>query len=449
MNPRALVFQSPWKTYTYADTLGWGDLLTQYNGQTITYDEIGNPLTYRDGMTMEWQNGRELLMCEYSSGYSTYKYGYNGLRTSKTILGPNNRITNVKYIYEGDKLLQMIYDDYVLTFSYDANGIPVSFHVKNATLDKDYYYGTNSRGDIEVIYNADGTLHARYDYDAYGKILSVTAPDGTNITAPYAIANLNPLRYRSYVYDNETGFYYLQSRYYDPVTCRFINADAYMSTGQGITGNNMFAYCNNNPISYSDPTGHCATHTYYYMPSCPGCNTELAALHAERGADWADASRDVTQEVNKKLLVAANIARLTRAGINSLHGLERTIVETGTLLYFKSQVQDGAPWDIKQPKSWVETIGTESPKYKSRFIYNGIEMNSADLGNYTYGYLGSAYGYSLDVLYGGSYVAAKFPTGGNQLKHEITQDWKYISMGYYDAESGNLLYFPPSIPTMN
>ena len=125
-------------------------MLTQYNGQTITYDEIGNPLAYRDGMTMEWQNGRELLMCEYSSGYSTYKYGYNGLRTSKTILGPNNRITNVKYIYEGDKLLQMTYDNYVLTFSYDANGIPVSFHVKNATLDKDYYYGTNSRGDIEV-----------------------------------------------------------------------------------------------------------------------------------------------------------------------------------------------------------------------------------------------------------------------------------------------------------
>jgi len=205
-------------------------------------------------MTMSWQAGRQLESITQNGKTYNFTYAHDGLRTKKSITSGNTTV-DVNYVYEGDKLLQMTYDNYVLTFSYDANGIPVSFHVKNATLDKDYYYGTNSRGDIEVIYNADGTLHARYDYDAYGKILSVTAPDGTNITAPYAIANLNPLRYRSYVYDKETGLYYLQSRYYDPVTCRFINADAYMSTGQGITGNNMFAYCNNNPVNYSDPAG--------------------------------------------------------------------------------------------------------------------------------------------------------------------------------------------------
>jgi len=224
-------------------------LLTNYNGQTITYDAIGNPLNYRDGMTMEWQNGRELLMCEYSSGYSTYKYGYNGLRTSKTILGPNNRITNVKYIYEGDKLLQMTYDDYVLTFSYDANGIPVSFHVTNGyDIDTDYYYGVNSRGDVIALYNANGSLYTTYRYDAYGKLMS-GAP-----SSAYDIANLNPLRYRGYVYDNETGLYYLQSRYYDPVTCRFINADCQLNTNS-INGFNQFAYCDNNPIVRCDPEG--------------------------------------------------------------------------------------------------------------------------------------------------------------------------------------------------
>jgi RHS repeat-associated protein len=79
---------------------------------------------------------------------------------------------------------------------------------------------------------------------------------------PYAdgpLANtlgaLNPLRYRSYVYDSETGYYYLQSRYYDPEIGRFINADGYVSTGQGFIGNNMFAYCNNNPVNLLDPTG--------------------------------------------------------------------------------------------------------------------------------------------------------------------------------------------------
>ena len=65
----------------------------------------------------------------------------------------------------------------------------------------------------------------------------------------------NPLRYRGYVYDNETGFYYLQSRYYDPALGRFLNADAFASTGQGILGNNMFAYCANNPVMGYDPTG--------------------------------------------------------------------------------------------------------------------------------------------------------------------------------------------------
>ena len=62
---------------------------------------------------------------------------------------------------------------------------------------------------------------------------------------------------RSYVYDDETGLYYLQSRYYDPEIGRFINADVFTSTGQGLLGNNMFAYCNNNPVNYVDPSGHC------------------------------------------------------------------------------------------------------------------------------------------------------------------------------------------------
>ena len=82
--------------------------------------------------------------------------------------------------------------------------------------------------------------------------------------APLAsLAELNPLRYRGYVYDQETGFYYLQSRYYDPVTARFVNTDMYVSTGQRIVGNNMFAYCNNAPVSSFDHTGK-ATVTISY-----------------------------------------------------------------------------------------------------------------------------------------------------------------------------------------
>lgn len=85
--------------------------------------------------------------------------------------------------------------------------------------------------------------------------------------------------------DADASVYSIESS--DPIICRFINADGYCATGIGITGNNVFAYCNNNPVMCSDPTGNCPKHTYYYMPSCPDCNPDLAAVHAERGADWA------------------------------------------------------------------------------------------------------------------------------------------------------------------
>ena len=72
---------------------------------------------------------------------------------------------------------------------------------------------------------------------------------------PNHIANVNPIRYRGYYYDTESGLYYVGSRYYDPQVCRWINADGYVSTGQGIFGNNMFTYCGNNPVNRKDPTG--------------------------------------------------------------------------------------------------------------------------------------------------------------------------------------------------
>ena len=102
------------------------------------------------------------------------------------------------------------------------------------------------------------TLVASYQYDAYGKVTSVKGSAGTELSLsayPNHIAHVNPIRYRGYYYDNETGFYYLQSRYYDPVVCRFINADEYSDTDDGLLGFNMFAYCMNNPINRSDPNG--------------------------------------------------------------------------------------------------------------------------------------------------------------------------------------------------
>ena len=97
--------------------------------------------------------------------------------------------------------------------------------------------------------NSAGTKVVAYAYDAWGKVLSVTGSKASTI------GQSNPLRYRGYVYDNETGLYYLGSRYYDPGVGRFINADTLFIIGQGIVGYNLFAYCLNNPISRNDQQG--------------------------------------------------------------------------------------------------------------------------------------------------------------------------------------------------
>ena len=138
----------------------------------------------------------------------------------------------------------------VLDFVYDESGKPFALkYSTNGTSFQTYYYVLNLQGDVvKLIHYIPGFEYesvATYEYDAWG-----------NVSSSGRLAEINPLRYRGYYYDNETGFYYLQSRYYDPANRRFISADSYQSTGQGFVGTNMFAYCNNNTPIYSDPTGH-------------------------------------------------------------------------------------------------------------------------------------------------------------------------------------------------
>jgi len=235
-------------TYTYGKTT-WGDLLTKFNGQTITYDQIGNPLNYRDGITMTWKNGRELASFENDDVRVTYTYDPDGLRTQKNYEG----LVTTDYVYEGGLLKQMKYGSYIFTFSYDAYGSPIGFEFReeDSTSSTYYYYGVNSRGDVEALYNSAGTQIASYSYDPYGKPISTNTLVSGHTTA----IEVQPLRYRSYVYDFETGLYYLQSRYYDPTICRFINADAHIISGKEIEKHNAFAYCINNPIVMADPYG--------------------------------------------------------------------------------------------------------------------------------------------------------------------------------------------------
>ena len=120
-----------------------------------------------------------------------------------------------------------------------------------------YYYVKNLQGDIVKIVKQDGSVAATYTYDAWGKLLSVKDGSNVNVPAskPFHVANLNPYRYRGYIYDTETGLYYLQSRYYDPITGRFVNADDTQFIKSQVLSSNLYTYCLNNPVIHLDGNG--------------------------------------------------------------------------------------------------------------------------------------------------------------------------------------------------
>ncbi len=172
-----------------------------------------------------------------------------GVRSSKTVNGTEYRFTTLSGL-----VTRQEWDGNSIDFVYDENNQPLAMKY-NGTL---YYYILNVQGDVIALADQNGTLIAMYTYDPWGKLLKVT-PNGwlEEQNAYYLkVAEANPLRYRGYYYDSETGFYYLQSRYYDPEIGRFINADSYASTdATGLLSTNMFAYCENDPINRSDPSG--------------------------------------------------------------------------------------------------------------------------------------------------------------------------------------------------
>ena len=242
------------KTYSYGDT-NWKDKLTEFDGDSITYDKNGNPLTYRDDMTFEWENGRILKKINTSDKSVQMSYDSNGMRTQKSVDG-----VKTNYYYDSNKnLIALVKGNDTLLFYYDSDGNATSFSY-NGTM---YFYVKNLQGDVVRIIDLSGTEVASYVYDAWGNIKDTKGEP--------TVRELNPIRYRGYVYDTETSLYYLQSRYYDPFTGRFLNADIYCDTGTDTTlSTNMFAYCENNPIIHVDKTGKFGTPLQWAMAAIGG-----------------------------------------------------------------------------------------------------------------------------------------------------------------------------------
>ena len=242
--------------YVYGDA-NWKDKLTGYNGTGITYDAIGNPL--KDGKwDYSWVQGRQLRSMykgEFGeAGYDelTFEYNADGLRTKKERMyldaGGSIAYQGIDYTLHGKDIVHLADNEHEMHFYYDAQNKPAVALYDGVA----YAYMYNLQGDVIALVNASGTPVVRYTYDAWGKPLSKT---GTLATT---LGTLNPFRYRGYVYDEETGLYYLRSRYYNPTWGRFVNADVYKGQVSQLMSHNTFAYCINDPVVNADSSGYIA-----------------------------------------------------------------------------------------------------------------------------------------------------------------------------------------------
>jgi RHS repeat-associated protein len=247
----------------YAYDGGNSDRLVDFDGESIAYNEIGNPLSYM-GKTLEWQNGRQLKTWNLDTQNTNYRV-------------ENEQHINLRFVYDGQgrrikkgstvftydiggKLIQQSDGANTLEFIYDGSGLSGVRHEC-----AEYVYRRDVFGNITNIFDLNGTCVVKYVYDAWGNHKAYDI-NGTKIydssvgaTAGYEghIGNLNAFRYRGYFYDTETGLYFLKTRYFDSQTGRFISQDSveYLDP-ETVNGLNLYAYCNNNCVNMLDPLGN-------------------------------------------------------------------------------------------------------------------------------------------------------------------------------------------------
>ena len=196
------------------------------------------------------------------------------MRAAKTVNGEK-----YTYQYLNGKLIHETRGEKSFHYYYDANGCftAIKYRLTPDGQDYAYYASHNWRGDVVGLYNGNGELVAKYDYDTWGKVKSVKDASGNGIIDQNHVGNLNPFRYRGYYYDKETQLYYLMSRYYDPVTHRFLNADGYFQAGGGLLNTNMGTYCANNPVNSFDPSGTC------WIPTYSACGAQMGSYWKTMG----------------------------------------------------------------------------------------------------------------------------------------------------------------------
>ena len=324
--------KTPTATQTYEYDLQ-SDRLHAINGNIIGYDMYGFPSRYGlDGQFCTW--------------YDNYLSGFGSNTFVRDNRGRRIRKNNILFIYDSQD--RLIKQSNGVEFFYDHTGVAgISYNGTLYTYEKDIF------GNVISILDRDGRRVVQYMYDAWGNHKIVDGY-GNTITSSTHIGTINPIRYRSYYYDTETGLYYLHARYYDPVIGRFISPDDvdYIDP-EAINGLNLYAYCGNNPVMNIDPSGHSViaillTFLGLYALTM---GIEGAVAAAQAGGDVGDVLIGFGKGVVNGLLLGVSVLAIagglylgpTPAGVALMNWGFSTLfnyVEVGVTQYKKS-IHDG------------------------------------------------------------------------------------------------------------
>ncbi len=369
---------------------------------------------------------------------ATYTYNESGIRTSKTVDG----ITHT-YSLNGTLVTFESYGDIFIAYIYDENGSPIGMAIRDAsTADitqsqeeqfSYYLFTKNLQGDIIGIYDEEGKLVAEYTYNAWGEH-TVTNHTSANI------GNINPFRYRGYFYDNETGYYYLNTRYYNPQIKRFISADNinYLGANGDLNAYNLYAYCSNNPVMYVDPNGNIAISTAILIGAIVGVGVGgliggIVAYNSAKGtgASGAELAYETAVGVAKGVAIGAVAGALIGAtgGILSTYaGASATnIISTAaitTMLNVSSRTAEVSILQAKKSISEGKNGWQVADDCINAIFTNSIEMQNPVASKFTFTSLGYARVWKQKSIF--SY----FNTYNNILFSYLSPAWELINLAY-------------------
>ena len=315
----------------------------------------------------------------------------------------------------------------------DEEGNLIGFKYNNTI----YYYIKNMQEDIIGLTDSSYNLVCSYEYDSWGKLISIKGDDNNIITNSSHIGYINPFRYRSYYYDNETKLYYLNSRYYNPEWGRFVNADRFISTDTGLLGFNMYAYCNNEPILRKDYSGSLFGLVLGMYAVIAGVIIGAEIIDNNNKKQNKKAKKEI-EEVQRKNNVCPvednkNFKETLKKNAQKVQQETQNMNYIERLNYLRENANDGQKFDLK--------LFT-----KDTIFYDGMYMEPQDIGNYHFGYIGRASGIQTWVLLKGASVNQIKKMNWEVFKNCFTtsfcddpRDQYFIKMGAiaYDKERKN------------